>query len=143
MSSFNRNLASISIKLASISDELSLNKRDQELEHVLILSELLLINTTINYENKLNQNHHFIRKDMQARYFKTRLQDLINSKEKLTLSLGRLKRHKAGLLQSVNLQRKDLDVKSALLLNDLQHTVEKALVLFDMSIHYLQSVNEP
>ena len=139
LSSFSKNLADISAKLRLFTTELSDRDQDRQLEHVLIVSELLLIKTIINYENKLNQTTPYIRSNLKQYYYQVRIQDLQNSKEKLKLSLGRVKRHAANLVKSVRTRKKQLDAEGLLMLNDVQHTVEKVLVLFDMSIDYFQS----
>lgn len=139
LSSFSKNLADISAKLRSFTTELSDRDQERQLEHVLIVSELLLIKTIINYENKLIQTTPFIRSNLKQYYYQVRIQDLQNSKEKLKLSLDRVKRHAANLVKTVSARKKQLDAEGLLMLNEVQHTVEKVLVLFDMSIDYFQS----
>lgn len=143
MSSLSKNLADMSAALVPIAVKLAVKNQAKTFEHVLILNELLLIKTIIDYETKLSQTYRLIRNDVQVRYYRIRMEDLDKSKARISLALGRIKRQAARIMPSTRSARQSVDVAELLAINNLTHTVEKVLVLFSMSIDYLKSVLSP
>jgi hypothetical protein len=143
MSSLSKNLADMSAAMVPIADKLAARNQAKIIEHVLILNELLLIKTIIDYETKLSQTYRLIRNDVQVRYYRMRIEDMGKSKERISLALGRINRHTARITTSSQSGRQSADVNGLLAISNLTHTVEKVLVLFNMSIDYLKSAISP
>lgn len=139
MSSLAKNLEEMSDALVPIAERLAVRSKAKTVEHVLILNELLLIKTVIDYEARLTQTYRLIRDDAQVRYYNSRIDDMTKSKEKINLALQRINRHATRIRPSSQAAGQTTDVNGLLAVSKLTNTVEKVLVLLNMSIDYLKS----
>ena len=139
--SFSRLLTELSEKLVVISTDLTEDAEVKRIEHLLIFSELLLIKTIVNYETQLIHSIHFMSPDRLPAFYLARTRGLRNSKQQVALSLRRIRRHTAGLLSAMQSDRSPAGELAVI--TDLNATVERIIMLFDMSIAWFQRAAGP